>query len=236
MEEIFALIDNYQNEFAKLPLFPFMQDTSINIEERLAWMPCLTHIAMGFADVWKYDFRDENSDDEIQQLINKHTYEDEDHWIWFIEDLKNLGFDKNLNFSDAIKLLWGEETKKTRLVPHTVATYVRHAESIVKIAAIEAIEATFYVFICSTIPLIEEIRKTTNKTYHYIGGTHLEVEKSHTIRQAEIKQLFHHLQLSKQQKLASEVIVKRVFELFSDSMYELVTYAQNHASNQLVLA
>jgi hypothetical protein len=236
MEDIFALITSYQNEFAKQPFFAFMRDTSINLEERLAWMPCLTHIAMGFADVWKYDFRDESSNDEIQQLINKHTYEDEDHWIWFIEDLKHLGFDKSFNFSDTLKLLWGEETTQTRLVPHTVATYVRNAEPIVKLAAIEAIEATFYIFICSTIPLIQEVRKITNLNYHYIGGTHLEVEKSHTIRQMEIKQMFYDIQLNEQQRLATEVVIEKVFQLFSDSMSELLTYAKNHASNKLVAA
>jgi hypothetical protein len=234
MEEIFALIENYKNEFAKLPLFSFMSNQSIAIETRLAWMPCLTHIAMGFADVWKYDFHDNKGDDKIQQLINQHTYEDEDHWIWFLEDLKKFGFDQTLNFSDALKLLWGEETKKTRLVPHLVATEVRNADPIVKLAAIEAIEATFHVFMYSTKPLIQEVNKTSNHTYNYIGETHFDVEKSHTIRQTEIKQFFHKIQLNSQQKAESFAVVAKVFELFSDSMDELLTYAQNHTSQELV--
>jgi hypothetical protein len=234
MEELFTLIQQKQNEFVKLPLFKFMKDKNFSVQERLAWMPCLTHIAMGFADVWKYDFRIEPSDDEIQQLINKHTYEDEDHWVWFIEDLKKLGFDRTLNFSDAIKLLWGEETKQTRLVPHLVASSVRNADPIVKLAGIEAIEATFYVFISATIPLIQEIAKTNNHVYHYIGGTHFEVEKSHTIRQSEIKQSFQYLQLNSQQINDSFAVIERVFDLFSSSMEELLTYAQNHNSSKLV--
>jgi len=59
MKEVIALIKKRKQEFAKLPLFQFLQDKSIEPRERLAWVSFLTPLAMGFGKLNKYDFRKE---------------------------------------------------------------------------------------------------------------------------------------------------------------------------------
>ncbi|BAZ04067.1 hypothetical protein [Calothrix sp. NIES-3974] len=230
MEEIFEAIEDLKHKFAHHNIFSYLQDSNLTIEDRIAWFPCITHIAMGFSDVWKYDFRKEPSNDLIQKIINQHTYEDEDHWIWFIDDLKKLGFDKQSLFSETLKFLWGEENTKIRLVPHLVAVEVHHADPIIKLAAIEAIEATFHVFISATVPIMKEIEKQTKEKYHYIGTTHFEVEDSHTIRQNKIRNSLKNIQLSSEMKQKALNTIEIVFSLFSDAADQMLIYAQNNSS------
>lgn len=230
MEEIFEAIEDLKQKFGHHHIFSYLQDSNLTIEERISWFPCITHIAMGFSDVWKYDFRKEPSNDMIQKLINQHTYEDEDHWIWFIDDLKKLGFDKQSLFSETLKFLWGEENTKIRLVPHLVAVEVHHADPIIKLASIEAIEATFHVFISATVPVMKDIEKQTKEKYHYIGTTHFEVEDSHTIRQHKIRSLLKNIQISSEIKQKALKTIEIIFSLFSDAADQMLIYAQNNSS------
>ncbi len=52
----------------------------------------------------------ESSQDQLKQAINNHTYEDGKHWPLYLTDLKKLGFDQQISFSNALKFLWGNDT------------------------------------------------------------------------------------------------------------------------------
>lgn len=90
MREIFRAKRGYST----LPLFDFMRDDSMSPRERLAFYPCMAPFIMAFADLNKYVLRDESSTDPHQQLVNTHTFEDDHHWPWFLDDYTALGFDR----------------------------------------------------------------------------------------------------------------------------------------------
>jgi len=228
MKEVLEFIEDKQQEFAQLPLFQYMQDKSISPLQRLAWAPCATPFAIGFGHLNKYDLRKEPTIDPLQQIINNHTYEDDHHWIWLLEDLKKLGFDKQMKFSDAIKFYWGDETYNTRQVCHQIALHTFQEEPIIVLAAIEAIEATGNVALAITTEVTNELQKLTQTKYRYFGQHHFCVETGHATGTDEVEHILENIQLTDAQRSKAFKIVETVFELFSKAVQEMIVYAKNH--------
>jgi hypothetical protein len=79
--------------YSNLPLFQYMRDSSLTEEERLAFYPCMAHFIMSFGDINKYMLREEPPSNTYQERVNIHTYEDDRHWPWYLEDFAKLGFE-----------------------------------------------------------------------------------------------------------------------------------------------
>lgn len=228
MKEVLALIEKRKQEFAQLPLFQFLQDKSIDPRQRLIWAPCAAPLAMSFRHLNKYDLRKEPTDDPIQEIINRHTYEDDHHWVWFLEDLEKLGFDDSIRFSDAIKFLWGKETYKTRQICHQIALHTFRAEPIVVLAAIEAIEATGNVASAMTAQVAQELEQITQQKYRYFGEHHLCVETGHITGTDNVEQFLENIQLTHEQRAKAFEVVEKVFEVFTEATNEMMAYAEKH--------
>ena len=235
MKEVLAFIENKKQQFAKLPFFEYLQDKSIDPKQRLAWTPCVTPFAMSFGQLNRYDLRKEPTDDPIQELINRHTYEDDHHWVWFLEDLEKLGLNHSMKFSDAMKFFWGEETYKTRLVCHEIALYTFQAEPIVVLAALEAIEATGNVTLALTAQVARELQQFTKQNYRYFGQHHFYVETGHITGTDDIQQLLKRIQLTEEQKSKAFEVVEKVFEVFTEAINEMMVYAENHPIEEQLL-
>lgn len=44
---------------------------------------------LSFGDLNRFVLRVEPTDDPCQEMINKHTYEDDHHWPWYLEDARS---------------------------------------------------------------------------------------------------------------------------------------------------
>ena len=228
MKEVLALVEKRKQEFAQLPFFRFMQDKSIDPRQRLAWAPCVAPFAIGFGQLNRFDFRKEPTDEPIQKLINRHTYEDDHHWVWFLEDLEKLGLNHLMKFSDAMRFYWGEETYKTRQVCHQIALYTFRSEPVVVLAAIEAIEATGNVALAVTAQVAQELEQITRQKYRYFGEDHFCVETGHTTGTDDIEKLLESIQLTQKQRAKAFEVVEKVFEVFTEATNEMRAYAEKH--------
>lgn len=235
MKEVLAFIEQKKQEFAQLQLFQYLLDKSIDPKQRLAWAPCVAPFAMSFGQLNKYDLRKEPTDNPIQKLINKHTYEDDHHWIWFLEDLEKLGLNQSMNFSDSMKFYFGEETYKIRQVCHQIALYTFQAEPIVMLAAIEAIEATGNVTLARTAQVAQELEQITKQSYRYFGQDHFCVETGHTTGTNDIEQFLERIQLTEEEKTKAFTVVEKVFEVFTEAMNEMMAYAERHPIEEQLL-
>ena len=232
MKDVMQLVERRKHEFARLPLCQFLEDETIDPRQRLAWAPCLAPFALGFGDLNKYALRHEPTDDPFQQLINRHTYEDDHHWVWFLEDLEKLGLDLSLKFSDAMRFFWGSQTYKTRQVCQQIAMATYGKEPIVVLAAIEAIEATGNVVLSRTAKAAEELRKTTQQNYRYFGQHHFCVETGHAMGTEDVEDLLETIELKETQRSQAYELVELVFDLFTDCLNELMDYiTQQNAEN-----
>jgi hypothetical protein len=228
MKEVLVFIDEKKKEFAQLPLFKYLQDKSIDPRQRLAWAPCLTPLAMAFGELNRCNFRKEPTDDPIQKLINQHTYEDDDHWMWFLEDLEKLGFNRLMKFTDSMRFFWGEETYRTRQVCNQIALCTFQAEPIIILVAVKVVEATGNVAFTLTTQLVQELQQITKQNYRYFGHYHLCAENSHTTATSNTEEFLERIQLTPEQTTQAFELVERIFEVFTEAMDEMMAYAENH--------
>lgn len=228
MKEVFALIEAKKQEFAQTPFIKFLQDKSIHPKRRLAFAPCFAPVAMGFADLNKYVWRDESSKDPIQAIINQYTYEDDHHWIWFLEDMQDLDCDLCMNFNDALKFLWSDETQLSRQTIHEIYKYTYQAIPIYKLVVIETIEAIADIFLPTTALVTEELKVTTNRQYKYFGDFHTISESNHTMHTSEVADEIANFYLDEETTKGAFELVNKVFDLFVVLVDDLVFIAKNY--------
>lgn len=230
MKEILELIERRKQEFSELALFQFLQDKSVAPQDRLAWIPCAVPMVMAFGELNRSDLRKEPTTDRLQQLINRRTYEDDHHWVWFLEDLEKLGLNQQITFSEAMLFFWGDATRKTRQVCHQIALHTFNAEPIVVLAGMEAIEATGYVAFSRTSEVVRELQQTTHQEYRYFGGYHFGIETGHTTEADDGEVFLESLELTEDQREKAIGLVELVFKVFSDSVNEMMDYLKSRSS------
>jgi hypothetical protein len=235
MKDILNVIQQRREEFARLPLFKYLQDNSIHPRQRLAFAPALSPLVVGFGDLCRSILREEPTNDTLQALINIHTYEEDIHWRWFLEDLTKLDFDNSLAFTDSINFLWGEETKKTRFVCRQMERYAYNSDSLMRLVVTEVAEAAANVFFAETEQVIKELKLFTKKEYRYFGGYHIEKEDNHNIKQEDIINYLEVIALTEEQRKHYLEVIDILFNAFTESMNELLTYSLKHQLVEAVL-
>ncbi|BAZ42310.1 hypothetical protein NIES4101_82790 [Calothrix sp. NIES-4101] len=228
MKDILSLIEKKKQDFAILPLFQYMENPYIHPLQRLAFAPCMAHFIMSFSDINKYVLRTPQSSHSIQKIVNQYTYEDDNHWPWFISDVEQLGFNQLLSFTDALKFIWGEETKITRQIAYRTARYALEGEPEIKILIIQVLEATADVFFSKSLKITSELRQNTNLEYLFFGDLHLHEETEHTMGNPDSEKLLAEIELTDSQYKEALHAVEQIFNIFSEWTYELLAYAQNH--------
>jgi hypothetical protein len=225
MQDILELVEKRKQEFAQLPLFQYLQDSSLSPEQRLVWTPFLAPLALGFGDLWKDILRREPTENPLQILINRHTREDENHWKWYISDIRQLGFLAHMDFSDSLAFLWNEKTPKTRQVCLKVAGLTYTAEPIVLLAAIEALEATANVVFSLTSQVVQDLPLDQQRGLRYFSHLHLDEDNSHAIFD-EDRHIVNDLTLTPHQKEQAIYVVEAIFQSFNEAFQEIMQYVE----------
>jgi len=230
MKEVIALIEKKKQEFAQTPFIKFLQDKSIDPRQRLAWAPGFAPFAMSFKDFNRLVLHKEPATSKLQEMINEHTYEDGRHWVWFLQDLKLMGYDYSMNFTDTLKFLWGEETQKVRQMAYNLFSMCTFEDDILmKLAIIESIEATGNVALFEIAQVAKELQQITKQHHPYFGESHYAKETGHI--QAEMDDVEHFvesIQLTEAQREKAFALVEKVFADFSESMNEMLVFAKKH--------
>ncbi|MCJ8280966.1 MAG: hypothetical protein MJK14_14060 [Rivularia sp. ALOHA_DT_140] len=221
-----SLIEEKNYEYAQLPLFKFLEDKTIDPIKRLSFAPCIAHFILSFGDLNKYVFRENQPVTKLEYMINEHTYEDDHHWPWFITDLEKLGFNSQMSFTQVLRFLWSEQSKVSRQLSYQLSAYTLHAEPIIKIAAIEAIEATGHVLFSRTSQVASELTEITGQKYTYFGEFHFNLESGHAMGTEGGENFLASIKLTDSQRHEAYEVVNNVFSIFTDWTHELLTYAQ----------
>ncbi|MGC4092795.1 MAG: hypothetical protein QM756_33910 [Polyangiaceae bacterium] len=226
MQAVLDQVEAQTQRFRAHPLFGFLHETRTEPERGLVLAPALAHFVMTFADVYRFVLRSEPAGDEYQKLVNAHTYEDGGHWKWFLADLKKLGHDPRIHFSDALRFLWGEDTVQLRLLSYNICRLGIGASSIHKLVLVQCIEATGSVMLGSVAPLGQALRERTGQALTYFGPHHFETESDHTLEQEQVHSFVAGVELP--QALCAELLglVDATFALFSAVADEMTTFAR----------
>ncbi len=228
MKDVLALIEKRKQEFAELPFFKFLQDRSIHPRQRLAFAPCFAPFAMSFGDLNKYVFRKEPANSKIQEIINKHTYEDDHHWEWFLEDIEKLQCNPSLKFSDALRFLWSDETKNARLYCQQIAQFCLQADPVVVLAVIEAIEAAGNMISPVIANVADELPQIGPQGYRYFGQFHVAVETGHATGTDKVEKFIESLELTEINRKQAIELVEKVFEYSTSMVGEFMSFVNKH--------
>lgn len=226
MKTILAAIMKHKKAYAKLPLFQFMRNEELSAWERVSFYPCMAHFILSFGDLNKFVLRDETSTDPLQKLVNEHSYEDDHHWPWYLEDLSKLGFDKVQNTSDYYRFLWGDETVMNRVLMYKLTALLMRVTPMQKMAIIEAIEETGNVLFNLTSKLADRLSDETGIEFRYLGDFHLAKETGHAMN-SDHRELCA-IEMSEEMRAETLVMVEQVFAWFAEWTQELLAYAQKH--------
>ena len=220
MKAIFAT----KKIYATLPLFDFMRDENLSPRDRLAFYPCMARFILDFGDLNKYVMRDETSSDPHQLLVNAHTYEDDHHWPWYLEDFAALGFDQAKPCSEMLASLYGDDTSVNRLLMTRLAHMLYDATPTEKLVIIEAIEETGNVLFALTAQLARRLEGELGIHLKYLGDFHFNLETGHAMNGADHRELAA-IALSPAERERCLMLVEKVFRLFGEWTDELLAYA-----------
>jgi hypothetical protein len=223
MRNVLRAIHATKREYSRLPFFDFLRDESIAPHQRLAFVPCMAPFIMDFGDLNRYVLRDESSDDPYQAIVNAHTYEDDHHWPWYLEDVAALGHDERRSTTDLLRELYSDRTAVNRLLATRLAHLASDATPIERLVVIEAIEETGNVLFTHTADLARRVQRFEGIELRYLGDFHLALESGHA-RTGDDRTLAA-IDLDDSQRVRCLWLVHRVFELFAEWVAELLSYA-----------
>ena len=228
MERLFEFIERKKQDYVQLPLFTFMQDQAIPPLQRLGFAPCMAHFIMSFGDLNRHAFREQETAHQLHDLLDEYTNNGNRHWSWFLADLKKLGFYRSQDFTEALRFLWGEETKITRQLSYQLSACMLQAQPIQKIAIIEAVETTGNVLFELTTQVALEIQSKTRQRYQYFGDFHFKLETTYAVEEPDFEAL-KSIEIPEDVLQECFELVEKVFEMFAEWTEELRLYAHKHS-------
>jgi hypothetical protein len=233
MKEVIALTKKKKQEFARLPLFEFLANKNIPPKQRLIFAPVLATLALGLSDLNKYVIRESGSNHKVQELINKHTYKEGYYWHWCLENLERLGLNQSMSYGD-LRLLWGEETKKTRSLSSALERLAFQASPIQKLMLIEVLEGTATFFFESVLRVAMELQEITKKEYACVGGGCIYLQNHRLLNTLEMRQVLSQIKVNEREWQQALELAEKVFELFTEAMNELLGHAQTNSCNTVL--
>lgn len=225
MKPVLQHIFKLKRAYAKLPFFDFLRDADLPARERLAFFPCMASFIMSFGDLNRLVLRQEPTDDPYLKMINAHTYEDDHHWPWYLEDFTKLGHDDVARApGETLRFLYSDATIQNRLLAHRLAHLIWGAEPVVRLAIIEAIEETGNVLFELTSRIAAQYQGETGVELRYCGEFHFNLESGHAMNNdhAELAQIT----LDAAQRQDALERVELVFAWFTGWTHELLAFAR----------
>ncbi len=232
MQEVINYIEEQRRLYEAHDFFAqLLADESLSGERRLAWAPSVIPFIMGYSDLNKYVFRKGEGDaelDRLQVLLNAHTYEEDFHWQWLLNDLDKLGADSRMPLSDATRVLWGADFTHSRRLCLELAALASDSPTYAVFAMVESIEAV-------SITIFKHCQGITmrdGRECEFFGTKHYAAEASHSIKSPEVAESSLPA-LGLIQRKEAKLMVDQVFSLFADWSTSLLRFATGNEAHAL---
>jgi hypothetical protein len=233
MKAVMRELAQAKRHYSGLPLFEFLRSESIPARDRLAFYPCMAPFILAFSDLNRFVLRDEASDDPCQALINEHTYEDDHHWPWYLDDFAKLGFDRGASVTQVLRSYMKDDTRENRMLGTRLAQLLRGTAPVEKLVVVEAIEETGNVLFGLTAKIAAQIQASGGPELRYLGHFHFARETGHAIHGHDHAAI-ESITLTSLERVRCLDLSFRVFDLFADWSAELLAYAKNSLAHRTV--
>lgn len=233
MKAVMRELAQAKRHYSKLPLFEFLRTDSIPPRDRLAFYPCMAPFILAFSDLNRFVLRDEESKDPHQLLINEHTYEDDHHWPWYLEDFTKLGFDRTASVTQTLRSYMKDDVTTNRMLGSKLAQLLYGATPTERLVIVEAIEETGNVLFGLTAKIAAHIQADGGPELKYLGQFHFSRETGHAMHGHDHRML-EAITLTEFERSLCLDLAFRVFDLFSHWTTELLAYAKNSLAHRTV--
>ena len=227
MKTVLAHILRKKRSYAGLPLFDRLRDERLSASARLGFVPGLSFFILAFGDLNRYVLRRLPAQDANDERVNAHTYEDDHHWPWFLEDMEKLGWNRLTTTCDALRTLWSDETHRSRVLMYDLCAILAGCNGTEKLAVVEAIEETGNVLFALTTHIAENIRAQTGIELRYLGAFHFALESGH-LQNGEHAELVR-IPLSDDERHRCLALVDRTFDAFTAWTHEAAAWIDRSA-------
>ncbi len=183
MEDVLNLIEVKSEQLSKNPFCQWiLNENHVSHEETFSFTPSMLYFILGFRDILTH-LEYKNPQTELEKMINQHCLEDKNHWQWYLQDLKTLGFGEASWGNDWVNLienLWCEDNKPTRdLVYLCIHLIKKHESPTASLVIIECLESTFGVFMSTLKKRFGN--SSIYKRLHFFGQIHQQQEMNHSM-------------------------------------------------------
>lgn len=231
MKKVLEHIEKGTVIFSQRPLFSYLADDRIQLDNRLRFAPCMAHFVFSFMDINRF-ILPEIEDSEFQRLINIHAEEDAWHWPWYLQDLAAMGMNPRLPVSDTLRFLWGDATRHSRLLSYRCISLLANATIFQKIAIIETIEMTGKVFLGHTAALCN-LWEISPAPMQYFGQNHADCETGHHMGMDSVVCYLESIELDEADRKACCEKVDVLLEFYSQFADEMLAFADNTREHDL---
>jgi DMATS type aromatic prenyltransferase len=225
LKDLFGRLDQRMLEYRAAPFLRFLRDPQIDAWQKLRFAPHVAHFVLTFGDLCSLVLPEHPARDFYQELVNANAAEDKEHWRWFLTDLAELEQDPTLRFSDAIRAIWSERTRRTRRLSYHLCHLGLASDSLGRLMLVHCIEGAFKATVSDLDAASKQFAELTGKRLNYLGRSHSESEASHTLEDPEIRRRLEGVVLSSDvyRKLCD--MLDRSFQLFADFADEMLELA-----------
>lgn len=245
MKEIIRHINSRVDDQKENPFIQWLEDDSIPPKKRLTkWLLGGGFFISGFRDlnsmILGYD-EDEAKDDKLKQAINAHTAEDSTHWGWYLNDIKRLGLDEGMTFTESLEFLWGKPIRTQRWATYRICQLAAKSENpILRYCLIESIEAFGHVIFGRLCAVAQQYEKATGVRLEYLGEKHFQKEPGELMNQPdknETERMMRNIELDPETRKLGLEIARETCDLIENrwkEFYALVTRDDDRSSNPSV--
>jgi DMATS type aromatic prenyltransferase len=225
LKDLFTRLEQRMSEYKQAPFLRFLRDPNVDARQKLGFAPHVAHFVLTFGDLCSLVLPEHPARDFYQELVNANAKEDKEHWRWFLSDLAELDLDSTLRYSDAIRAIWGERTRRTRKLSYHLCHLGLASDSLGRLMLVHCIEGAFKATVLDLDAASRQFTEITGKSLNYLGRSHSESEASHTLENPEIRRRLEsvELPLDAYRKLCD--MVDRSFQLFADFADEMLDLA-----------
>jgi hypothetical protein len=226
MRQLLQYIQSKTDDFRERPLFAYLGDTGVPPEIRLRFAPYVSHFVMTIADLWPL-FAEHPPKDGLQELVNDHVEQEENHCEWFLSDLTSLELDPKIRFTDAIRFIWGDACAKSRLVSYEICRLLQGATALHKLVIIYSIEGTARTSFEAAVTAARQLETASGRGLSYMGPRHLNAELHHTVEAGATRQSLESLSIPESMRVELHAVVDKIFFHFTQFVDEVFVAANN---------
>ena len=182
----------------------------------LAFAPELTFWVMAFQDVLRLN-ASLTKEPALRKIVRHHRAEDAGHDRWFLDDLAAM----QLPPPD-VRSLFGERHTATRDSTYMlVSECYRATDDRMRLVLVKTLESAGHIFFGKVAAAVEKAGWT--KLLKYFSFSHLEIEKSHEVFEAEIAKTVSAIRLEPKARAEAKALVDRCYLAFTTMFDALCT-------------